>query len=373
MSGAFAYLLNAFLLTTVLIMGLRQVAGLLGLLDRPDARKQHEGLVPLCGGLALFASYLVATLSLPGSQSIPYGVLLALALLVLIGMADDRWNLPPWPRLAAESAAAALLIATLDLSSLRFGFTLPDSFHLAPTVTVAIALLFSVGMMNAVNMSDGVDGLAGASAAIALFFLALIASQIGSAELALQALLLLSATVGFLVFNLRHPWRDRAAVFLGEAGSITMGAALAYLTLTLATGAKALPFTTLVWIVIVPVIDTLSLVIRRLAAGRSPLSADRWHLHHLLLDAGFTPAQTTALIALACGLCGAVAYAGVLAKIPGGVMLAGLALPVALHTALVLALVRWRQPSALHEPAKPALPLAKNLPAAAGQQTGGSA
>jgi UDP-GlcNAc:undecaprenyl-phosphate GlcNAc-1-phosphate transferase len=364
MSGAFAYLLNAFLLTTVLIMGLRQVAVPLGLVDRPDARKRHDGLVPLCGGLALFASYLVATLS---SQSLPYGVLAALVLLVLIGTADDRWNLPPWPRLAAESAAAAILIGTLNLANFRLGFALPDSHHLLSILTIGVTLFFCVGMMNAVNMSDGVDGLAGGSAAIALFFLALIASQTGSPHLSLQALLLLSATVGFLVFNLRHPWRDRAAVFLGEAGSITMGAALAYLVLSLATGEKALAFTTLIWVVVVPVIDTLSLVVRRLAAGRSPLSADRWHLHHLLLDTGFTPARTTGLIALASALCGVVAYVGVLTRIPGSVMLAGLLLPAFVHTALVLALGRGSRPAGAHETA--ALSMAKNVPAAAGQQT----
>lgn len=370
MSGAFAYLLNAFLLTTVLIMGLRQVAAPLGLVDRPDARKQHDGLVPLCGGLALFASYFVAALSLPGSPLAPLDFLLALAFLVLVGMADDRWNLPPWPRLATESAAAALLIGTLDLTRFQFGFALPqEMLHIASILTLGTALLFCVGMMNAVNMSDGVDGLAGGNAAIALFFLALIASRTGAADLALQALLLLAATVGFLVFNLRHPWRDRAAVFLGEAGSVTMGAALAYLVLALATDTNAPPFTALIWIVIVPIIDTLSLVVRRLAAGRNPLSADRWHLHHLLLDTGSTPARTTGLIALASGLCGGIAYVGIVMHVPGSVMLVGLVLPVTAHAALVLTLSRRQQTAK----AASALQQTNNLPAAASQQTGGRA
>lgn len=341
MPGAFAYLLNAFLLTTVLIMGLKQVAAPLGLVDHPDARKQHDGLVPLCGGLALFSAYGVATVSLPQAEPGLHGMLPALGLLVLIGVADDRWHLSPAPRLAAEAVAALLLIHGLDLSTFSLGLSMPVALaSAAPAIAAAIALFFLVGLMNAVNMMDGVDGLAGSAAAIALFFLALIASHVGAEVTSLQALLLLSATIGFLVFNLRHPWRTRAAVFFGEAGSATMGAALAYIVLSMATGERALPFATLVWVVIVPVVDTLSLVMRRLAAGRNPLSADRWHLHHLLLDLGFSPAQTTAVIAAACAACGAIAYVAVVARIPGPVMLAALALPISAHTMLVVASAR---------------------------------
>lgn len=341
MPGLSAYLLNSFLLCALLIAWLRQVAAPLGLVDMPDQRKRHDGLVPLCGGIAIFAACGIAGLTLPAEAPIPGNLWIGFAILVSIGIADDRWNLPVWPRLVGETAAAILLVGS-GLGAFNSGLALSReiTLWLQPVVFVGV-VAFAVGTMNAINMLDGVDGLAGASAAAALFWIALIAFHVGRGDLALHALLLLSALLAFLVYNMRHPWRSRASVFMGEAGSITLGAALAYFVVALSKGRDGASFVVLLWVLIVPIADTLSLIVRRLRAGRSPLSPDRWHLHHLLLDLGFSPGATAILIASASAACGAIAYLSIVLHVAPALSAAGLVAALAVHGAVVAHARRW--------------------------------
>lgn len=344
MPSMLAQLLCTFALTVLLVAWLRQAAVPLGLLDAPDARKQHDGKVPLCGGIAMFLTWGAVGYGWSTHFPIPAGLLLGLGLLVLVGIADDKWRLPPWPRLVMETLAAVVLIATANISTINLG--LGPGFEpagLGYAATLAVLVVFAVGTMNAMNMMDGIDGVAGASASGALFWLALMASYAGRPDLALHILLLLAATIGFLVFNMRYRWRAKAAVFLGEAGSVTLGGALAYFVITLAGGQGGLPLTALLWVLVVPVLDMASLVARRIHARRNPLSPDRWHMHHLLLQMGFSPAAAAGLIATASGLCGTIAYLGIVLDIPGPLMIAGLVVPVLVHTAVVRSATRTTQ------------------------------
>mgnify|MGYP001026585996 CR=1 FL=1 len=333
--GLYVHMLNAFLLCVLLILSTRQIAGEIHLVDTPDARKWHEGNVPLSGGFAIFTAFMVAGIGFQPGLQIPWNWEIGLGMLVLLGMADDRWRLPPLPRLVVQTVAALILLSAfprpIDLGS----FAGMELWQIAPLLGEVIAVLFVVGTVNAINMLDGVDGLAGASASAALFWLALIAFHEGAPLSALHALVLLAAVFGFLLFNLRHPWRAKAAVFLGDGGSLMLGAALAFFIINLSTGERSVAFPVLLWVVILPIADTLSLIVRRLASGRSPFSGDRSHLHHLLIDAGFSPAITTALISGASALCGAVAYCGVVFGLPDDLMLAGLVVPLCVHAALV--------------------------------------
>jgi UDP-GlcNAc:undecaprenyl-phosphate GlcNAc-1-phosphate transferase len=172
---------------------------------------------------------------------------------------------------------------------------------------------------------------------VALVWLMLVAEIKDMGELILPFELLLTGLCGFLIFNMRSPWRIRASIFLGDAGSMALGATIAYGILLLASDKSPAPFMALLWIVIIPVTDTLSLMIRRVLAGRSPMSADRWHLHHLLLDAGFMPMATTNIILVASAVCGGIGYLGIRNDVPEVVMAAGLLIPVGIHTLFVMA------------------------------------
>ena len=166
--------------------------------------------------------------------------------------------------------------------------------------------LFSVvGVINAFNMIDGLDGLAGGLALIAAGWLAVLCLT-GPAPNPTAAYLLLTLVMvlaGFLAWNLRHPWRRKAKVFMGDAGSTLLGFALGWFMIDLSQGdeqAVMAPITAL-WIMALPLMDTITVMIRRLRAGQSPFAGDRQHLHHLLLATGRTDARVTAIL-LGCGL-----------------------------------------------------------------------
>ena len=328
-------LLNVFLLACVLSVGLQPLAARLGLIDKPDERRRHDTPTPLCGGLAILAAVaLVAMLEprvLPASPAALAGLVLVLA----IGVADDRWQLRAVPRLGGQGLAAAIIVGFGSLGAPNLGSfaVLPGPAGIVLGLVVALGLV--VGLINSLNMIDGVDGLAGTVSLSAFFWLCITALTVGNDAAARQAEVLIAATAGFLVWNARHRWRPRALVFLGDGGSTALGAAVAYLILELCNGDKGVPLPSLIWVAAVPIIDTLSLIVRRLAIGHSPFQADRQHLHHLLLDLGLAPGAVAATIALASFACGAVGYAGFRWGLNGSVMVVALAIPAVAHFAVV--------------------------------------
>lgn len=333
-----AHFLNAFLLCVVLVIGLPRLPLPVSLLDRPTERKAHVGLVPLVGGIAMFGAFLFSLILLDHPLQGQNGLFAGLLLLVVVGVVDDLRDLPPMAKLVMQCVAAALMVipgwhVLANLGGLLGGEPLQLGFMALP-----VTLFFVVGLINAINMIDGVDGLAGGVVATILFWFALIAGATGRGTELVTILLLFSSILGFLIFNLRTPWRPSASVFMGDAGSMMLGASVAYFTIALVNApgdAATVSFPALCWLLALPVIDTLSLMVRRVLAGRSPFAADRRHLHHLLLEAGLTPAQVTALLVVVAMMLGAVGFAGVMLRISDTVMAVGLLFPLAVHTAFV--------------------------------------
>ncbi|WP_207482571.1 MraY family glycosyltransferase [Arenibaculum pallidiluteum] len=328
------HLLNAFLLAVVLIIALGKLAEPAGLVDRPNARKLHEGCIPVVGGVAMFAAFMVTVLLVEWPQRAPWGLVSGLFILVAIGIVDDIRDLRPRVRLAVQAVAAAVMVVP-DWHVVRELAELGAGRIDLGVLALPFTLFLIVGAINAYNMLDGLDGLAGGAAAAAFFWLAVVA---GAERHGGQAtvLVLLAATLGFLVFNLPHPWRLRASVFMGDAGSTMLGASIAFFIVVLASApAPTAPLPGLLWICALPAIDTLSLILRRIHGGRSPFAADRRHLHHLLLDLGFSARRAAGLIVLASFVLGGVGVAGILAGVPDPVMLAGLAVPLAAHIRFV--------------------------------------
>ncbi|WP_313664643.1 MraY family glycosyltransferase [Shinella sp.] len=326
----------SLVLSTVFVVLLRWLSVPLRLIDLPDHRKIHEGAVPLCGGIAIFMAFSGMNLLTANGMDVGPGFWLATILVVTLGVLDDRFTLPARFRFAAQVMIAVALIAAESLGQMSFGDILPVAGPGAYVVLLVISVGFVVGLINAWNMADGVDGLAGGMAASTLVWILVLVLQTGEDGLIFPVAALLAAVGGFLVFNLRSPWRARASVYLGDAGSTGLGAIIAYLILRLSDGAQGLPFPSLLWLVIVPVIDTLSLMVRRLLDHRSPMSADRRHLHHLMIDSGLSQAATSYIIILVSFLCGGIGYLGLLFEVPQQVMVAGLLLVTVVHSAFVL-------------------------------------
>ncbi|SDB70354.1 MraY family glycosyltransferase [Agrobacterium fabrum] len=349
MSGILFNTIATFVLCVSFIVVLRRLTIAFQLVDRPDSiRKRHTGAVPLCGGIAIFAAFAVSAFVGGWSGALGINFWLGLAVILLMGVVDDRRPLPAAGRLVMQLAMAIALVGGADIGSLSVGVLFTSHSELFLPLFFFIGVLFVTGLVNSWNMLDGVDGLAGGTAGVALIWLMIVAvfANVGDIIPPLEALSV--CLCAFLVFNMRGPWRARASIFLGDAGSTALGATIAYVIVLLATRSVSVSFPALLWIVILPITDTLSLIIRRIMHGRSPMSADRWHFHHLLLDYGFTPAAATNTLIVISFLCGGIGFAGIKAGVPAEVMAAGLLLPIALHTAFVLAATGYLSKTLLH-------------------------
>jgi UDP-GlcNAc:undecaprenyl-phosphate GlcNAc-1-phosphate transferase len=337
-------LLNSFLICVVLISYLERLAPRLGLLDIPNGRKQHDGAIPVVGGIAIYVAFAFSILLVWPVEVSPIDASLApffcgITLLVAIGIFDDRQGMDARTKLLGQTAAALIMIVP-DQSAVigHLGDLFGHGDILLEGAALPLTVLFVVASINAFNMIDGLDGVAGGVAAAGLLWLAAIAALAGRAELVTLALILVCAVAGFLLFNLRHPWRSRAEVFLGDAGSMMIGAILAFLAVRLSQGPEDIVSTpaALLWTMALPGIDMASVIIRRTVKRRSPFAADRSHLHHVLLDCGFQPRSTAFILIALATLMGGCGTLGLVLKIPDYVMLWGLALPMAAHTYFVV-------------------------------------
>ncbi|NIM28052.1 MAG: undecaprenyl/decaprenyl-phosphate alpha-N-acetylglucosaminyl 1-phosphate transferase [Gammaproteobacteria bacterium] len=309
-------MLASFALALIVCCGLlhilRPLATRIGLVDEPDARKTHQGSVPLIGGVAMFCGFTLATLTLDVGLTAYRGFFAAAAIVVVVGLLDDIHELSSRGRFGAQ-IGAALIMAYWG------GVVLHDLGHLGGEgrlVTlsgwaIVFTVFATVGVINALNMSDGLDGLAGGLSLIALLGLAYVADSAGrDAE---RALLLMLAVVvtGFLAFNLRLPWRRRALVFMGDAGSMFLGFALTWFFIALSQGdGRAMPPVAALWLLMVPLFDTVWLILWRFSQGRSPTSSDVGHLHHVLQMTGMrasTSVWVMLCIASVCAVAGVAA------------------------------------------------------------------
>jgi UDP-GlcNAc:undecaprenyl-phosphate GlcNAc-1-phosphate transferase len=323
--------LNGFLLSVVLILLMEKIATRVGLVDIPTSRKKHDGHVPMVG-VAVFVAFAISAILLQQRPSGFTSFMIGLASLVVLGLIDDRVNLRASIKFLAQIACVALMMLPSQTVIWHLGAILGHEPLLLMKWAAPVTIIAVVGLINAYNMIDGVDGLAGSLSLVALLWFAVAAALIGVHEDLLLALLVAFCVVGFLVFNLRHHWRHRATVFLGDAGSMMLGAVLAFLAIGLSQrdGQQLSPIAAL-WICAVPIIDTASLAIRRLAAGRSPFSSDRMHLHHLMLDAGFSVSEIVTILSVASSVLGGVGILGWYFGVPDRLMAFGLLLPVSLH------------------------------------------
>jgi UDP-GlcNAc:undecaprenyl-phosphate GlcNAc-1-phosphate transferase len=287
----------AFEATIAIALLLIPLASRLGLVDRPGALKKHIAATPAVGGLAILLAVAGSCVLVvqPSRQLLGLGA--AAVVIVVFGVVDDATRLR-WPfRLGAQVLATLIMVGLGGVQVEDVGAVFGVSIqHLGP-LSVPITVLATVGIINAINMIDGVDGLAGSVSLVAIAMLAGVAAYAGNNVLAEELCLVAGALCGFLVFNLRSPWRPRAAIFLGNAGSELLGLLIACASIRLTqnahhpVGAQLAPF-----LIAPALIDCLTLILRRIRSGASPFLGDRNHMHHLLLDAGFPVSMVTAII-----------------------------------------------------------------------------
>lgn len=283
-----AFVLSLFL-TLVLTPELARAARRLGLVDIPNARKVHAHPIPRCGGIGIAFATLIPVLMWTPLDQQTLACLIAAGLVLGIGVCDDIRSIDPRWRLLGQIVAAIIVMqAGVLLRHIPFIPLDPAPEYISYPITA----LFLVGLINAVNLFDGLDGLAGGCVVLTLSAIALLGLQSGADELALTAFAIIGALFGFLRYN-THP----AKVFMGDAGSNWLGFTIGVLcVLLLDRPGTALNPALTALLIGLPTLDLLVVVVQRVARKQSPFVADRKHFHHKMLDLGFRHYETVAAI-----------------------------------------------------------------------------
>jgi UDP-GlcNAc:undecaprenyl-phosphate GlcNAc-1-phosphate transferase len=327
MSRIVVYFGLPLLVTILLMFALRPVARGIGLIDRPGGRKMHVGEVPVIGGLAMAGGLAIGALYSSSALEGFAFFLTATAVLVFIGALDDRYDLPASVRFLAQICAALLMVGGADVSAVDIGRPFFGDVIELGWLSTPFSIVIVLTAINAFNMFDGSDGVAGTQALIALMFMGT-ACVIGGATACLPFVLALAGCiVGFLIFNWPSKRTRNVRAFMGDAGSTMLGFSLGWLSLDLSQGpARVISPVVALWIFALPIYDLFSSMARRVAQGNSPFHGDSEHLHHLLRRFGLSSRQVAHVVlfgSIASGLIGVGAY---LAGVPDGWLFGGWAI-----------------------------------------------
>lgn len=275
----------------------RRIAVRVGVVDKPNARKIHTSPMPLLGGLAIYAAFLLALVLFADRFYIPQliGIIVGATWVSFLGIWDDRVGMGAGIKLAGQILAAFILILT--------GVT-ADVFH-QPLLDIPLTLLWVVGITNAMNLLDNMDGLSGGVAACAAAFYLLVASLNGQYLVGSLAAALLGASVGFLIYNF-----NPASIFMGDTGSLFLGYMLAAVGLKLRFVGHPEPVAWLTPVLILglPIFDTTLVFVSRLRRGLNPLThGGTDHLSHRLRARGLTARETVLTLYLVSVILGVLA------------------------------------------------------------------
>lgn len=322
----------AFLVSFLSIRWARPVAVKLGLVDVPSGRKQHDGNIPLIGGLAIYISVLTTSmLFIPGSQSLNI-YLVSAALLLFIGILDDKYDIPVRYRLVAQVIVASMMIFGAGLYLNNLGNLLGFGLIGLGVVGIFVTVIAVIAAINAFNMVDGIDGLAGMLSLVTFSGLAFLLSRAGS-DWYLLPNLFIASLVAYLMFNLGWPMKILRKVFMGDAGSMLIGLTVVWLLVIGASeSVQAFRPVTALYLIAIPLMDMAAIMFRRIYKGDSPFKPDREHLHHIFMRAGFSSRQSLAVISVCAST---LALAGVLSElyvVPEVIMFIGFLIIFALYS-----------------------------------------
>ena len=293
----------AALLTALVVPIVRRAGLRWGLVDAPDARKQHTAPMVRLGGIGIVAGFSLA-LSLtwlsggfaqlpPDKDQLIWTTLAGSLCYFVIGLADDLFALPPLPRLAGQVLVATTVWSQgVRIGSIELPFGGADPLSLPPGLSLLATVVWLVGITNAINWLDGLDGLAAGVSGIAAVGLLSVSFSLDQPAAGLLAAALAGACLGFL----RHNFNP-ARIFMGDGGSYFLGFALAAISIVgPAKGLTSVSLLLPLLILSLPLADMSAVIMGRLREGRSPFYPDRRHLHHRLLRAGFSHRRTVVLI-----------------------------------------------------------------------------
>ena len=280
----------------------KRFAFAVGAVDKPGGRHIHKKPTALMGGLAIFLGFVAAILIFGTVDMQMASVLLGALVIVTVSAIDDIFDISPFVRLGVHCAAALLpvLMGGVRIEFLSaLGLGLNSEFSMG-VLSIPVTVIWIVGVTNAVNWIDGLDGLAAGVSAIAALSLLVISCILGNFYVALVMAALAGAVIGFIPYNL-----NPAKIFMGDTGAMFLGYILAVMSIQglfkfYVVVSLVVPFL----VVGIPILDMFVSIVRRVAHGRSPMYGDRSHVHHKLIDMGFTQRQTVAILYCISGIMG---------------------------------------------------------------------
>lgn len=284
-------MLIAILVTLIATPFVKKLAIKLGVVDKPDPRKVHKGIIPRMGGIAIYLGFVCAVLCSGYMQGPGVGLVVSASIVVLVGLVDDIFCISPWMKLGGQLIAS--LVFCVMVSPVEF-ITNPFNNQMISLGVLGwpLTVIWLMGVSNAVNLIDGLDGLAAGVSAISAFTMVVISLWRGQMIAAGLALCLACAAVAFLRYNF-HP----AQIFMGDCGSLFLGFVLGGLSvISVAKTATVVSVFVVVAILGIPILDTFFAIIRRMKNHQPIFKADKGHLHHCLLARGLT--QTKAVLVI---------------------------------------------------------------------------
>ncbi len=336
---------TAFCFAFLAIKFFKPVAIEVGLVDKPNERKQHSGHIPLIGGISIFLAVLAASLLwLPNTLELRM-YLIASAMMVFIGALDDKFDLRVRVRIIGQIIIASLMIYGVG----GYISNLGDLFGYGNIILGPVGIIFTyvaiIVVINAYNMIDGIDGLIGSLSINTFTSIAILFIMSGQTNYLSYPLILATATIPYLMFNLglfeKLLGKDTKKIFMGDAGSMFVGLSVIWL-LTMGTQGEQASFrpVTALWICAIPLMDMLAIVVRRYKNGKSPFKPDRDHLHHILQRIGFSSRQTLVIISSTAVTLSGLGLAGEYFYIPETIMLLGFLILFTLYSLIIRAMAR---------------------------------
>lgn len=295
-------LILPFIISFGALILIRPLAQKVGLVDKPNYRKRHQGAIPLIGGIALFIGNLSFYLLQWNEMRFPYLYLLCVSVLLIVGIFDDRFDISPFLRAVIQIILASMMIyyAHLELASLG-QIIGPFQLQLG-SLSFIVTVLITLAVINAFNMIDGIDGLLGGLSGVTFGAIALLMLLDGQMNLAIWCLALMIIMLPYILFNL-SAFGLHNKVFMGDSGSTLIGFTIIWILLfsTQGSGHPINPVTAF-WVIAIPLVDMIAVIFRRLRKGKSPFRPDRLHLHHLLMRAGLSSRQALLIITFSAAL-----------------------------------------------------------------------
>ncbi|WP_318454031.1 UDP-N-acetylglucosamine--undecaprenyl-phosphate N-acetylglucosaminephosphotransferase [Photobacterium leiognathi] len=304
----YAYLF-VFITSFISLFIMRKVAKKIGLVDKPNARKLHQGVVPLIGGISIYLSLLVGfLLFLPSSVNLEL-YLVCSAILIVLGALDDYYDVSFKIRLLVQAGISLAMILVGGHSLHHLGYLMgSESIALNEFVGGFITIIAVIGAINAFNMVDGIDGLLGGLASVTFTALGTVFFMSGNEYLGTICLLIVTALIPYIMLNLGFPLGRRFKIFMGDAGSMFIGFSVVWMLIrgTQEPSIVAFKPVTALWLIALPLMDMATIMIRRMRKGHSPFKPDREHLHHICQRMGLSPLMTLFVICFMASICAVV-------------------------------------------------------------------